>query len=84
MIQEIKLISEGQQILILKLTQNMPEQKTIASETKSDDSIDNSYASKKEFIKLNNETAKALRDINKRLKRIEIRLKLKSTSLDRY
>ena len=75
---EIRSISQGQQILILKLT----EGKTEKTETSEDvETISDDPVSKVEFIKFRNETNRVINDLTRDVELIQTKLKLRKTSL---
>lgn len=81
-LKEIRSISDGQQILILKLTET--ESKKLYQESK--ESEEDTYESEDavnriEFIKHRNETRKALRDMNYQIRLIQTKLKMKKMPL---
>ncbi len=76
---EMKKISQGQEMILLSLTAN--EKPKITAEIESTDS---DYVSKKEFIRYRNESKKAIQQLAKDLRRIQYKLKLKQTQLNRF
>lgn len=81
-INELRSISEGQQILILKLAGE--ETQAAASEDPSQDLSGSDAVSKVEFIKFRNETRKKIRDLTKDLRLVQAKLRMKQTVLDKY
>ena len=81
-INELRSISEGQQILILKLAGG--ETQTVESENFSRDVSDSDAVSKVEFVKFRNETRKKIRDLTKDLRLVQAKLRMKQTVLDKY
>mgnify|MGYP006286416529 CR=1 FL=1 len=79
---ELRAISDGQQVLILKLTADSKPStiaEAVQTEGQSDDAI-----SKMEFVKFRNETRKAIRDLAKELRLVQTKLRMKRTVLDDY
>ncbi|MBU2509894.1 hypothetical protein KJ966_01085 [bacterium] len=78
LLNEIRMISEGQQILILKLTE--PERKKVDEETEENG---DEYVSRIEYVKFKNETNKTIKDLTREISMIQTKLKMKRISLDR-
>jgi hypothetical protein len=76
---QLQVIAEGQQILILKLTENITPQTETRAETRP---VAEEYVSKVEFIKLKNETKKTVRDLIKDLRMVQAKLRMKQTVLN--
>lgn len=79
---ELRAISEGQKILILKLTANTPAREKVIETAPTGESGD--YVSKVEFIKLRNESQKAISDLARELRLVQRKLRIKRTVLDKY
>lgn len=81
-INELRSISEGQQILILKLAGG--ETQATETENSSQDISSTDVVSKVEFIKFRNESRKKIRDLTKDLRLVQAKLRMKQTVLDKY
>ncbi len=81
-INELRSISEGQQLLILKLAGG--ETQVEETETSTREVSKSDVVSKVEFIKYRNETRKKIRDLTKDLRLVQAKLRMKQTILDKH
>lgn len=77
MYQELRSISQNQEIILLKLTPST----TTPDPTEEADG-DAEYVTKVEFIKFKNENKRIIRDLTRELKRVQSRLKITKSTLD--